>query len=100
MNQLCNTESYNEISSKGNLIKETILNENLEIVNDIRGLGLMLGIEIDGNPSIVQKKALENGLLVLTTGKNVVRLLPPLNISVDDIKDGLNILVKVLKEYK
>ena len=100
LNQLCNTESYNEISSKGNLIKETILNENLEIVNDIRGLGLMLGIEIDGNPSIVQKKALENGLLVLTAGKNVVRLLPPLNISVDDIKDGLNILVKVLKEYK
>ena len=100
LNQLCNTESYNEISSKGNLIKETILNENLEIVNDIRGLGLMLGIEIAGNPSIVQKKALENGLLVLTAGKNVVRLLPPLNISVDDIKDGLNILVKVLKEYK
>lgn len=100
LNQLCNTESYNEISSKGNLIKETILNENLEIVNDIRGLGLMLGIEIDGNPSIVQKKALENGLLVLTAGKNVVRLLPPLNISVDDIKDGLNILIKVLKEYK
>ena len=100
LNQLCNTESYNKISSKGNLIKETILNENLEIVNDIRGLGLMLGIEIDGNPSIVQKKALENGLLVLTAGKNVVRLLPPLNISVDDIKDGLNILVKVLKEYK
>ena len=100
MNQLCNTESYNKIASKGNLIKETILNENLEIVNDIRGLGLMLGIEIDGNPSIVQKKALENGLIVLTAGKNVVRLLPPLNISVDDIKDGLNILVKVLKEYK
>lgn len=100
LNQLCNTESYNKIASKGNLIKETILNENLEIVNDIRGLGLMLGIEIDGNPSIVQKKALENGLIVLTAGKNVVRLLPPLNISVDDIKDGLNILVKVLKEYK
>ena len=100
LNQLCNTESYEEIVSKGNLIKETILNENLEIVKDVRGLGLMLGIEIDGEPSIVQKKALENGLLVLTAGKNVVRLLPPLNISVDDIKDGLNILIKVLKEYK
>ena len=60
----------------------------------------MLGIEVDGDSYIVQKKALENGLLVLTAGKNVVRLLPPLNISVEDVEAGLNILVKVLKEYK
>ena len=100
LNQLCNTNSYSEIIFKGKLIKETILNENLEIVKDVRGLGLMLGIEIDSDSSIIQKKALENGLLVLTAGKNVIRLLPPLNISVEDVKEGLKILVKVLKEYK
>ena len=100
LNQLCNTNSYSEIIFKGKLIKETILNENLKIVKDVRGLGLMLGIEVDGDSYIVQKKALENGLLVLTAGKNVVRLLPPLNISVEDVEAGLNILVKVLKEYK
>lgn len=100
LNQLCNTNSYSEIIFKGELIKETILNKNLKIVKDVRGLGLMLGIEIDGDSSIVQEKALENGLLVLTAGKNVVRLLPPLNISVEDVKEGLKILVKVLKEYK
>lgn len=100
LNQLCNTNSYSEIIFKGQLIKEAILNKNLKIVKDVRGLGLMLGIEIDGDSSIVQEKALENGLLVLTAGKNVVRLLPPLNISVEDVKAGLKILVKVLKEYK
>lgn len=100
LNQLCNTNSYSEIIFKGELIKETILNENLEIVKDVRGLGLMLGIEIDSDSSILQKKAVENGLLVLTAGKNVVRLLPPLNISVEAIKEGLKILIKVLKEYK
>lgn len=100
LNQLCNTNSYSEIIFKGELIKETILNKNLKIVKDVRGLGLMLGIEIDGDSSIVQAKALENELLVLTAGKNVVRLLPPLNISVEDVKEGLKILVKVLKEYK
>ena len=46
----------------------------------------MLGIEIDGDSSTIQKKALENGLLVLTAGKNVVRLLPPLNIPIGDVK--------------
>ena len=100
LNQLCNTNSYSEIIFKGQLIKEAILNKNLKIVKDVRGLGLMLGIEVDGDSSIVQKKALENGLLVLTAGKNVVRLLPPLNISVENVEAGLNILVKVLKEYK
>ena len=60
----------------------------------------MRGIEVDAYSSIIQKKALENGLLVLTAGKNVVRLLPPLNISVEAIKEGLKILIKVLKEYK
>lgn len=60
----------------------------------------MLGIEIEGDSSIVQKKSLENGLLVLTAGKNVIRLLPPLNISVEDVKDGVKILIKVLKEYE
>ena len=100
LNQLCNTNSYSEIIFKGQLIKEAILNKNLKIVKDVRGLGLMLGIEIDGDSSIVQEKALENGLLVLTAGKNVVRLLPPLNISLEDVKEGLKILVKVLKEYK
>ncbi|MDU2490585.1 MAG: aspartate aminotransferase family protein [Clostridium celatum] len=100
LNQLCNTNSYSEIIFKGKLIKENILNKNLKIVKDVRGLGLMLGIEIDGDSSTIQKKALENGLLVLTAGKNVVRLLPPLNIPIGDVKSGLKILVKVLKEYK
>ena len=44
-------------------------------------------------------KALENGLLVLTAGKNVIRLLPPLNTSIDNIKEGINILISTLKEY-
>lgn len=60
----------------------------------------MIGIEINGDSSTIQKKALENGLLVLTAGKNVVRLLPPLNISLADVKEGVNILTSVLEEYK
>ena len=100
LNQTCNSDSYREIILKGKLIKETILNENISIVKDVRGLGLMIGIEVNCDSSILQEKALKNGLLVLTAGKNVVRLLPPLNIPVEDVKTGLNILIKVLKEYK
>lgn len=96
LNQLCNTDSYNEIIYKGEYIKQSILNENIKIVKDVRGLGLMLGIEIYGDSSIIQNKALKKGLLVLTAGKNVIRLLPPLNITIEDVKTGVDTLVSVL----
>ena len=99
LKQICNTDSYNQIILKGQLIQDTILNSNLTSVKDVRGLGLMMGIEITGDSSFIQKKALENGLLVLTAGKNVIRLLPPLNTSIDNIKEGINILISTLKEY-
>ncbi|MNP61043.1 Acetylornithine aminotransferase [compost metagenome] len=57
----------------------------------------MIGIEINGEASKVQKEALEKGLLVLTAGPKVVRLLPPLVISKEDLKIGLEILVDIIK---
>lgn len=98
LNELCNTSSYNSIYNKGQLIKNTLTASNLSIIKEVRGLGLMIGIEIDGDSSVFQKKALENGLLVLTAGKNVIRLLPPLNISEEEIDEGLKILISSLKK--
>ena len=56
----------------------------------------MIGIEIEGNSSEIQKQALEKGLLILTAGKNVLRLLPPLVISKEEIKKGAEILKECL----
>lgn len=97
LDQLCNDSAYESINSKANLIKETLEKANIEAIKDIRGLGLMIGIEIDGDAAKVQTAALEKGLLILTAGKNVVRLLPPLVISEDELKEGLNILIETLK---
>ena len=57
----------------------------------------MLGIEIKGNSSEIQKKAASKGLLVLTAGPNVVRFLPPLVISEKEILEGIDILISILK---
>lgn len=97
LNEIANDDFYKAVKDKGNLIKSTILNAKLDNVVNIRGYGLMIGVEVKNTtPSIVQERALKNGLLVLTAGKNVVRLLPPLNISEKDLADGLNILIKSL----
>lgn len=100
LNQICNKNSYNSICNKGNIIKSAITKANLSTVKEIRGLGLMIGIETSVDSSTIQKCALTNGLLVLTAGKNVVRLLPPLNISEEELKEGINILLSVLKQFK
>ena len=93
-----NDEFYNEVTYKGNLIKSLIEQANLPNVVEVRGKGLMIGIEIKGNSSKIQKEALSKGLLVLTASENVVRLLPPLVIDDSVIKDGINILIEILNK--
>ena len=57
---------------------------------------MMIGVQVKNSPKDVLKKAFDAGLLVLTAGKDVVRLLPPLNISMGEIDEGLTILLDVL----
>lgn len=68
-------------------------------VLSISGKGLMVGIEINENLKAIDvvNKCISNGLIPLTA-KNKIRLLPPLNISFDDLKRGLNILKNALED--
>ena len=93
-----NEDFYNDVEAKGELIKSLIQEANLPEVIEVRGKGLMIGIEIKGSSADVQKEALSKGLLLLTAGPNVVRLLPPLVIEDNVIKDGIDILIQLLKK--
>lgn len=96
LDQICNDELLSSVQAKGKFIRQTLTKSKLPLVKNIRGLGFMIGIEVSCPPDEIQKKALEKGLLILTAGKNVVRLLPPLTISEIEIKKGLAILLKCL----
>lgn len=65
---------------------------DLSSVKEIRGLGLMIGIETDCAPAQLVEAARDKGLIVLTAGKNVIRLLPPLTISLAEIDQAVDIL--------
>ncbi|CAN5783806.1 aspartate aminotransferase family protein [soil metagenome] len=58
----------------------------------IRGAGLIWGIEVAGPAAEVVTRAMEMGLLLCTAGPSVVRLVPPLTISVEELEAGLKIL--------
>lgn len=98
---VANQKFLNEVTQKGEYIKDTIKSWNIPFVKDIRGKGLMIGIQIEENikPLDVEIKCLQEGLCVATAGSDVVRFLPPLTISKKEIDKGLSIFYKVLKTY-
>jgi acetylornithine/LysW-gamma-L-lysine aminotransferase len=67
-------------------------------VKEVRGLGLMLGMETKFDVLGVILKAMENGVLVLDAGRNVLRFLPPLVISKEQIDKAISVLDRVLEE--
>jgi len=67
-------------------------------IKEVRGLGLMLGMELKFDVLNVLLKAMEKGVLVLDAGRNVVRFLPPLVISKEQIDKAIAVLDSVLEE--
>ncbi|MGN1033973.1 MAG: aspartate aminotransferase family protein [Intestinibacter sp.] len=92
LDELAKPGFLDDVVKKGQYIMDTIKSWNLDEIVEIRGKGLMIGVEIKGKASDVEKAAAAKGLLVLTAGEHVVRLLPPLVISMDEINKGLEVL--------
>ncbi|MDT8375151.1 MAG: acetylornithine transaminase [Mariprofundaceae bacterium] len=69
-------------------------------VDEVRGRGLLLGLACSIPIAPVVAACMEKGLLVLLAGPNVVRLLPPLNVSADEVDEAMEILQGVLQEVE
>ena len=85
--------------------KSAILLEQLQLafqdhpkISAVRGLGMMIGIETSASLSKIVEAARQKGLIILTAGENVIRLLPPLTISREEIQQGIAILKEVFSE--
>ncbi len=89
------------VNHAGDYIRGAIASWNLPIVKDVRGKGLMIGTQIDPSikPFDIEVRCLEKGLCTTTAGSDVVRFLPPLNISDKEIDEGLAIYKSVLEEF-
>ena len=95
-----------EIIKKNNLLRnaeivgnhlKTKLKESLKVfdwVDDVRGLGLMLGIVLNIEAIHLQKKLEENELLAIATAGNILRLLPPMIITINEANKAVDIIIK------
>jgi len=95
-------EFLDEVVQKGEYLKQKlteIREEHKEIVN-ILGRGLLIGVQLSVEPKKVVQKAREKGLLLVKSEKSIVRFIPPLIISKDELDEALSIFVSVLSELK
>ena len=72
------------------------LKEKHTVIRAIRGKGLMIGIELKFEVKDILKEGIEKNLLLLYSGRNILRLLPPLVISEEDVTRSLEILDELL----
>jgi acetylornithine/LysW-gamma-L-lysine aminotransferase len=69
-----------------------------KIIKEVRGLGLMLGVELRYDVLNVLLRALGNGVLLLDAGRTVIRLLPPLVIEKEQVDKAISVLDEILGE--
>lgn len=82
----------------GNIFKHGLfqLKENHRIVRDVRGLGLMLALELRFDVKDVLFEGIKEGLLMLYSGRNIIRLLPPLVLDEVKVAKTLSVMDKLL----
>lgn len=94
-----NTSILDQVKEKSNFIFEELKNLDSAKISQIRGLGLMIGIELKKEFPV--EKILSDlegkGILALRAGQNTLRLLPPLTISQEELEEGLSSLKEVLE---
>ena len=87
-----------EVARKGAAIRQRLA--AMPHVREVRGMGMMIGVVLDaGTARAVAEDCLQNGLLILTA-KTLLRLLPPLNITREELDKGLSILESVLERIE
>ena len=88
----------NHVKVVGAALKTGIENIHSDKIKEVRGIGLMLGIVVDPDKRTEYVQAMmDKGLLTLTAGKDAIRLLPPLTLSLKEVDEALSIMKEVFE---
>jgi acetylornithine/N-succinyldiaminopimelate aminotransferase len=87
-----------QAAEKGDYMMKLIRNKTAgnSVIKDVRGMGLMIGLELDKPGRPVVERMFEQGVLSNVAGGNVLRIVPPLIISQDEIEQAVDVLVNAL----
>ncbi len=103
MDIISNRKFLNNVKklSKYFLLKLNLLKEKYPtVIREIRGRGLLIGIQLYKDQSKFINKLMDNKLLTIRASENVVRVLPPLNVKKNELNKALKIIDMVCNEFK
>ena len=91
-------EFLDHVKIVGEALKSGIENIQSDKIKEVRGIGLMLGIVVNPDKRVDYVQAMmDKGLLTLTAGKDAIRLLPPLTLSLKEVNEALSIMKEVFE---
>lgn len=99
LDELLENDLLEHVQDVGKHLRQRLLNmqKKISVIEDVRGVGLLQGIQLTAEASAVVKKCMEAGLMILNAGTHVIRFVPPLIIQKEQIDEGLGILENVLE---
>lgn len=103
VSQVLEEDFLDNITEMGALLKTKLIElaaQYPSVISDIRGQGLLLGIQFKPACKEIIASLEKNGMLAPPAGENVLRLLPPLIINEEHIKEAIEILQKTCEEFK
>lgn len=86
------------VQEKGDLLLEMLEELNSPHIVEVRGKGLLVGVQLDVEAGQVIAEAYDQGLILVTAGANVVRFVPPLVISEEEIGQAVGVLGDILRD--
>ncbi|EIE77747.1 hypothetical protein G6F46_011873 [Rhizopus delemar] len=102
VNRITQPEFLKSVNEKGEYMKELlklVQSSHPDLIKEVRGQGLLIGVEFNKDPSPIVKMARERGLLVVTAGCNTVRIVPPLNISKEESLEGVSKFAGAVEQF-
>jgi len=98
VDRVSNPEFLADVKEKGEYLMELLAELNSPHILEIRGRGLIVGIEMDIEAGPLMEKGYEAGLLLLSAGDKILRFVPPLTISKEELAQAVSKLGGILQE--
>ncbi|AYD40553.1 aspartate aminotransferase family protein [Clostridium fermenticellae] len=101
LDELVDNKILDKVDDKSDYMVSKLkkLKEKYNIIEEIKGMGFLLGLKLSIDVSEFSKRCFEHKLLLITAGKDVIRILPPLNIEKEDIDKFIIKLEEVIKTF-
>ena len=95
--RIAQPEFLASVTEKGDLLKEMLEELNSPHIVEVRGKGLLVGVQLDISAAPVVAEAYEQGLILVNAGPNVLRFVPPLIISEEELERAVGIVGEILR---